>query len=168
MLILELERHMEIMKNIKFNRIFVIVMDSVGIGAADDASKYNDSNTNTFKNLSYSKKDFFIPTLDKLGIGCITDINNTSKNNIASFGKMKELSVGKDTLTGHWEMMGLEVKTPFPSFTDTGFPKQLIDELEKNNIAVSGVFASDGFVRERFFRNMKVLYYIVFDLSSIF
>lgn len=133
------------MKNMKFNRIFVIVMDSVGIGAADDASKYNDSNTNTFKNLSYSKKDFFIPTLDKLGIGCITDINNTSKNNIASFGKMKELSVGKDTLTGHWEMMGLEVKTPFPSFTDTGFPKQLIDELEKKtgykfigNCAASG------------------------------
>lgn len=135
------------MNNNKFNRVFVIVLDSLGVGASEDALKYGDFNTNTLKNLSYSKNDFSIPTLKQLGIGNLTDVNNTPKtdNNIASFGIMKELSVGKDTLTGHWEMMGLKVDTPFPAFTDTGFPKELVDELEKQtghkfigNIAASG------------------------------
>ncbi len=135
------------MKNNKFKRIFVLVMDSLGVGASDDAYKYNDLNTNTLKHLSYSKKDFSIPTLSKLGIGNITDVNNVKPNpaHIASYGIMKELSVGKDTLTGHWEMMGLNVTTPFPAFTETGFPEELIDELRKQtghdfigNIAASG------------------------------
>lgn len=133
--------------NKKFKRIFVIVMDSLGVGASDDASKYNDEGTNTLKHLSYFKKDFSIPTLQKLGIGNITDVNNTefNENHLASYGVMKELSVGKDTLTGHWEMMGLKVDTPFPAFTDTGFPQELIDELKREtghdfigNIAASG------------------------------
>lgn len=133
--------------NNKFNRIFVIVMDSLGVGASDDAYKYNDEGTNTLKHLSYAKKDFNVPTLQKLGIGNITDVNNTkeNENHLASYGIMKELSVGKDTLTGHWEMMGLKVDTPFPAFTDTGFPQELLDELKKEtghdfigNIAASG------------------------------
>lgn len=131
----------------KFDRIFVIVLDSLGVGASQDACKYNDLGTNTLKHLSYSKTNFSIPTLQKLGIGNITDINNTPKNDnhLASYGILKELSVGKDTLTGHWEMMGIKVDTPFPAFTDTGFPKELIDELEKEtghkfigNISASG------------------------------
>lgn len=131
----------------KFKRIFVIVMDSLGVGEAKDAYKYKDCGTNTLKHLSYSKKDFFAPTLYKLGLGNITDVNNMPFNNspLASYGKMEEVSVGKDTLTGHWEMMGLKVDTPFPSFTDTGFPQELIEELEKQtghkfigNIAASG------------------------------
>ncbi len=132
---------------INFKRIFVIVLDSLGVGAALDAHKYNDLNTNTLKSLSYSKKDFSIPTLEKLGIGNITDVNNTkyNPNHLSSYGIMKEMSVGKDTLTGHWEMMGLKVDTPFPAFTDTGFPEDLIEELRKQtghdfigNIAASG------------------------------
>ena len=131
----------------QFNRIFVIVLDSLGVGESNDASKYGDLGTNTLKHLSYSKTNFSIPTLQKLGIGNITDVNNTEPTNniLASFGVMKELSVGKDTLTGHWEMMGLKVDTPFPAFTDTGFPKELVDELEKQtghkfigNISASG------------------------------
>ena len=131
----------------KFKRVFVIVMDSLGVGAGDDAYKYNDEGTNTLKHLSYAKKDFSIPTLQKLGLGNITDVNNTefNENHLASYGVMKELSVGKDTLTGHWEMMGLKVDTAFPAFTDTGFPQELIDELKKQtghdfigNIAASG------------------------------
>lgn len=130
-----------------FKRIFVIVLDSLGIGAADDASKYGDLNTNTLKNLSFSKTDFSIPTLQKLGIGNITTVNNTDKTDkpLASYGFLKELSVGKDTLTGHWEMMGIKVETAFPSFTDTGFPNDLINELEQRtgykfigNCAASG------------------------------
>lgn len=125
----------------------MIVMDSLGVGAGDDAYKYNDEGTNTLKHLSYAKEDFSIPTLQKLGLGNITDVNNTkfNKNHLASYGVMKELSVGKDTLTGHWEMMGLKVDTAFPAFTDTGFPQELINELKKQtghdfigNIAASG------------------------------
>lgn len=137
---------MENNKN-KFKRIFVIVADSLGVGASEDAINYNDEGSNTLKHLSYAKKDFFVPSLYKLGIGNITDVNNTpfNENHIGSYGIMKELSVGKDTLTGHWEMMGLKVDTPFPAFTETGFPQELIDELKKQtghdfigNIAASG------------------------------
>lgn len=131
----------------KFKRIFVIVADSVGIGALDDAHLYGDEGSNTLKHLSYAKKDFTIPVLERLGIGYLTDINNVNKVEypLASYGKMKELSVGKDTLTGHFEIMGLKVDTPFPAFTETGFPTELINLLEEKtghkfigNIAASG------------------------------
>ena len=131
----------------KFKRVFVIVADSVGVGELPDSDKYGDLGTNTLKHLSYFKKDFNIPTLTSLGIGNITDVNNAKPTNkpLASFGKMREVSVGKDTLTGHWEIMGLEVKKKFPSFTDNGFPKELVDELERRtghkfigNISASG------------------------------
>lgn len=117
----------------KYKRIFVIVTDSLGIGELPDSELYGDKGTNTFKHLSYSKPDFSIKTMQEMGVGNICDINNTppTKSPIASTGIMRELSKGKDTLTGHWEMMGLEVKTRFPSFTDTGFPKELVDELER-------------------------------------
>ena len=107
----------------KFKRIFVIVTDSLGVGELPDSELYGDKGVNTLKHLSYSKSNFFIPTLSKLGIGNITDVNNTPKNThpLASYGKMGELSVGKDTLTGHWEIMGVKVNKKFPSFTDNGF-----------------------------------------------
>lgn len=131
----------------KFKRIFLIVTDSLGCGEASDAYKYNDQGANTIKHLSYSLDDFKIKNLEKMGIGNITDINNTPKviNPIASYGKMKEISVGKDTLTGHWELMGLKVENPFPSFTESGFPKDLIDEIEKaTNRKVIGNIAASG------------------------
>lgn len=133
------------MKNYK--RIFVIVTDSLGVGGAKDSELYGDSGTNTLSHLSYAKEDFSIPTLAKLGIGNITDVNNTPANNhpLASFGRMEEVSVGKDTLTGHWEIMGLKVDKKFPSFTDNGFPQELIEKLEQEtnhkfigNISASG------------------------------
>ena len=131
----------------KFKRIFVIVADSLGVGALPDAKKYGDEGWNKLKHLSYKKSDFKVPTLEKFGLGNITDVNNTEvvSKPLASFGKMKEVSAGKDTLTGHWEIMGLEVKKSFPAFTDTGFPKELIEELERRtnhkfigNISASG------------------------------
>ena len=133
--------------NNNFKRIFCIVIDSVGCGELEDSYKYGDNGTNTLKHLSYSKKDFNIPTLKKLGIGNITDINNTEPQEkpLASFGKCKEISVGKDTLTGHFEIMGLKVTKSFPSFTENGFSKELIEKLEKEsghkfigNISASG------------------------------
>ncbi len=131
----------------KYKRIFVIVADSLGVGEAKDAAKYGDEGSNTLKHLSYSKIDFSIPNLQRMGIGNITEVYNTPKtdNPIASFGRMEEISAGKDTLTGHWEIMGLEVLTPFPAFTDTGFPQELIKKLEEGtgrkvigNISASG------------------------------
>lgn len=117
----------------KFKRIFVIVIDSVGAGAALDAKDYGDEGTNTLKHASFGKADFSIPNLYKLGIGNITLVNNTpaNPNALASFGVLKEISNGKDTLTGHWELMGLNVRDPFPTFTDTGFPDELIEEIKK-------------------------------------
>jgi len=131
----------------RFKRIFIIVADSLGIGALEDAELYNDVGANTFKHLSYAKKDFSIPTLEEMGVGHLTDINNTPPvtKPLASFGKMKEISVGKDTLTGHWELMGLHVKKSFPVFTENGFPRELIEKLENatghrfiGNYAASG------------------------------
>lgn len=130
-----------------YKRVFVIVTDSLGVGECSDSHLYGDKGVNTFKHLSYSKKDFSIPVLEKLGVGLITDINNCKKveNPLASYGKCHELSVGKDTLTGHFEIMGLHVTKSFPSFTDNGFPDELIKDLESKtghkfigNCAASG------------------------------
>ena len=131
----------------KFKRVFCIVIDSVGCGELEDSAKYGDAGVNTLTHTSYSKPNFNIPTLAKLGIGNITDVNNAEKteNPLASYGKCKEISVGKDTLTGHFEIMGLKVTKSFPSFTENGFPKELIETLEKEsghkfigNISASG------------------------------
>ncbi len=130
----------------KFKRIFVIVADSMGVGAAKDASSYNDTGANTFGHIAEGYSGFKIPTLEKLGIG------NICKNNVVKeveplgvVSKMEEISVGKDTLTGHFEIMGLKVTKPYPSFTDTGFPEELIKMLEDysgrkviGNISASG------------------------------
>ena len=128
-----------------YKRVFIIVADSLGIGALDDAAQYDDLGANTFKHLSYAKDDFSIPTLAKLGVGNLTDINNTPpiERPLASYGRMKEISVGKDTLTGHWELMGLQVQRNFPVFTATGFPPDLMAKLESGyqfigNCAASG------------------------------
>ena len=130
----------------KFKRIFVIVADSMGVGAAKDADVYNDAGANTFGHIAEGFKEFYIPTLEKLGIGHICETTNVKKEDpIGVVSKMEEISVGKDTLTGHFEIMGLKVTKPYPSFTDTGFPKELIDMLENysgrkviGNISASG------------------------------
>lgn len=131
----------------KFKRIFVIVTDSMGIGEAKDAAKFNDTGANTFKHIAEGMPTFNVPNLEALGIGNICENKMVKKvdNPKGVVAKLQEVSTGKDTLTGHFEMMGLKVTTPFPSFTDTGFPKELIDELEKysgrkmiGNVAESG------------------------------
>ncbi len=131
----------------KFKRIFVIVTDSLGIGEASDAIKYNDIGANTFKHIAEAKSKFNIPNLESLGIGniCLNNVVKKQDNPKGVVMRLKEVSNGKDTLTGHFEIMGLKVTEPFPSFTDTGFPKELINELEKysgrkmiGNIAASG------------------------------
>lgn len=116
----------------KFKRTFLIVMDSLGCGELPDAEKYGDKGANTIKHIS-EHFDLNIPNLEKLGYGNLTEIRNVPprEHTIGYYTKMKEASVGKDTMTGHWEIMGLLVKEPFRTFTDTGFPPALIQELEE-------------------------------------
>lgn len=117
----------------RYKRIFVIVVDSLGIGAMEDSDKYGDVGVNTFKHVAESADKLHIPNLMKLGIGNLVNLENVTpvEKTLGYYMKLNEKSCGKDTLTGHWEMMGLEVKTPFKTFTETGFPDELIEELEQ-------------------------------------
>ncbi|AJH00081.1 phosphopentomutase [Clostridium beijerinckii] len=117
----------------KYNRIFTIVIDSLGIGEMSDSKEYGDVNVDTLRHISESVNEFKIPNLQKLGLANLHPIKHVEavEKPLAHFMKMREASVGKDTMTGHWEMMGLKIETPFQTFTDTGFPQELLDELEK-------------------------------------
>ncbi len=116
----------------KFNRIFLIVLDSLGIGALPDAKQYGDSGANTFLNIAKKSGKMNIPTLEKMGIkNILPELKTTNLQSINTYtGRLAEKSLGKDTMTGHWEIVGLEVTEPFVTFTDTGFPSELICELE--------------------------------------
>ena len=117
----------------KYNRIFTIVIDSLGIGEMNDSKEYGDVNVDTLGHISESVESFNIPNLQKLGLANLHSIKHVDavEKPLAHFMKMREASVGKDTMTGHWEMMGLKIETPFQTFTDTGFPQELLDELTK-------------------------------------
>lgn len=117
----------------KYKRIFTIVIDSFGVGAMYNAKEYGDEGTNTFAHIDENMVPFIIPNLMKLGLGQIQKPVHAiiNENPIGYYGKMNELSVGKDTMTGHWEMMGLHITEPFITFTENGFPEELIHELEK-------------------------------------
>ncbi len=115
----------------RFKRIFVIVMDSLAIGQAADAHLYGDEGADTFGNIA-KNYHLHIPNLQKLGISNLHPLKGVQKvgNPLGYYSVLHESSVGKDTLTGHWELMGLHVDTPFVVFTDTGFPKELMEELK--------------------------------------
>lgn len=117
----------------KYQRIFVIVVDSLGAGAAQDAADYGDAGADTLGHISQSVDTFRIPNLEKLGIGNLHPMRQIppAEHPLAYYTKMNEISKGKDTMTGHWEIMGLKTEKPFITFTETGFPKELIEELEK-------------------------------------
>lgn len=117
----------------KYKRIFVIVLDSLGIGYMEDAEKYNDKGSNTLIHIADTVGKLNIPNLNKLGINDLGPIKGCERVNHPNsyVFKAKEQSNGKDTMTGHWEMMGIYTTKPFMTFTDTGFPKELIDELEE-------------------------------------
>ncbi len=117
----------------RFKRVFLIVVDSLGVGAMDDSPKFGDVGVNTLGHISASVDSFEIPNLQKLGMSNLTPLKQVPENNnpLGYYGKLKEKSLGKDTMTGHWELMGLEITTPFKTFTDNGFPPELIKELEE-------------------------------------
>lgn len=132
----------------KFKRIFVIVMDSVGIGSEPDAKLFGDEGSNTLVHTSIACKGLKIPTLNKLGLHDLdNNILGTTKveHPLSYVTRLREKSNGKDTMTGHWEMMGVYTTKPFKTFTDTGFPKELIDELEeKTGHKIIGNYAASG------------------------
>lgn len=115
----------------KYKRIFLIVLDSVGAGESPDAKQYGDEGSNTLKSISKSPK-FRINALKKLGLLNIDGIGIPGKedNVIGKFGKLTEQSKGKDTTTGHWEMSGIISRTPFPTYPN-GFPEEIIREFEE-------------------------------------
>lgn len=116
----------------KYKRIFTIVLDSLGIGAMKDSEKFGDIGVDTLGNIAKSVSSLNIPNLQKLGLANLHPIKNVNavEKPLGYFAALNETSVGKDTMTGHWEMTGLNIQKPFQTFTDTGFPKELIDELE--------------------------------------
>ena len=115
----------------KAKRVFLIVLDSVGIGNARDAADFGDAGANTMKRISTSEK-FDATNLIKLGLGNIDGVDylGRNENHTALVARLSELSRGKDTTTGHWEMMGIISEKPMPTYPD-GFPKELLDEFSK-------------------------------------
>ena len=131
----------------KFKRVFLIVCDSMGIGHAKDASVYHDENANTIGHICKEKGGLAVPNMEKLGLGNLGDFKGIKKvdNPLGYALRLNEVSSGKDTMTGHWEMMGLKTTQPFITFTETGFPDEFIQLFEEKtgrkcvgNIACSG------------------------------
>ena len=114
-----------------YKRVFLIVMDSVGIGEAPDAEKFGDKGSHTLGHIGERMNGLNMPNMGKLGLSNIEEIKGIApaEKPLAFYTKMEEASNGKDTMTGHWEIMGLNIQTPFQVFPD-GFPDELISELE--------------------------------------
>ncbi len=116
----------------RFKRIFVVVMDSFGAGDAPDAAEYGDKGADTMGHIA-ERVVLRIPHLQRLGLANLHPLKGVdpAEHPMGYYTRLREKSVGKDTMTGHWEMMGLYTQKPFITFTDTGFPPELIRELEK-------------------------------------
>ncbi len=116
-----------------YKRVFLVVMDSVGCGTAPLSHQYGDEGANTIKHISEATNGINLPNLKKLGYGNLTEIKGVEpvENPLGYYFKADELSTGKDTMTGHFEMVGIHTTKPFMTFTDTGFPQDLIDLLEE-------------------------------------
>ncbi len=128
-----------------FSRIIVIVLDSVGVGALRDADVYGDEGSNTLGNIA-RQVPLRVPTLRSLGLGRIVDLGSPPgfEPPMGAVGRMAELSKGKDSVTGHWEMMGIVLDRPFPVFPD-GFPQELIDAFEQRiGRGTLGNYAASG------------------------
>ena len=117
----------------RFKRVFVIVLDSLGIGPMADSARFDDAGADTLGHISETVEHLDIPNLQRLGLANLKALKQVkpAEHPEGYFMAMNEVSNGKDTMTGHWEMMGIRTDKPFITFTEHGFPKELIDELEK-------------------------------------
>lgn len=117
----------------KFKRIFLIVIDSLGIGAMKDAADYGDAGADTLGHIDRTVKELKLPAMERLGLGNLCTLSHVASSDhpLGYYARLNEASLGKDTMTGHWEMMGLHITKPFKTFTEHGFPPELIHELEE-------------------------------------
>ncbi|MGD8778990.1 MAG: phosphopentomutase [Ignavibacteria bacterium] len=152
----------------------LIILDGVGIGALPDAGNYGDTGANTLGNISRKVKNFSLPNLEKLGLGNIDEIIGIKKinNPLASYGKMIEVSKGKDSTTGHWEIGGIKVELEFPYYPD-GFPEELVDLfIQKTGVkGVLGNMPASGteIIKELGEEHLKTGYPIIYtSADSVF
>lgn len=117
----------------KYKRIFTIVLDSLGIGEMEDSKEYGDVGVNTLGHIAEYTEKLHIPNLQKLGIANLCSLSGLPSVEfpMGVCARLNERSLGKDTMTGHWEFMGIYTDKPFQTFTDTGFPQELIEELSR-------------------------------------
>ena len=150
----------------KFKRVFTIVVDSLGIGALPDSPKFGDVGVDTFGHIA-EKMDLNIPNLQKLGMANLKELRGIApvEQPLGYYCAMNEASNGKDTMTGHWEMMGIHTTKPFVTFTDTGFPKELIDALEKEfgkevigNKSASGTEILEELAEQEIYEDKVIVY----------
>lgn len=151
----------------KYKRIFVVVLDSLGIGAVEDSPEYGDVGVDTLGHIAREVPGLKIQNLKKLGMVNLHPLEGMepAEHPLGRYMRLKERSRGKDTMTGHWEMMGLLVTTPFQTFTSHGFPKELIDELEKRtgrkiigNKSASGTEILDELAEEEIREGHLIVY----------
>lgn len=151
----------------KYKRIFVVVLDSLGIGAVEDSPEYGDVGVDTLGHIAREVPGLKIPNLKKLGMVNLHPLEGMepAEHPLGRYMRLKERSCGKDTMTGHWEMMGLLVTTPFQTFTSHGFPKELIGELEKRtgrkiigNKSASGTEILDELAEEEIREGHLIVY----------
>lgn len=151
----------------KYKRIFTIVIDSLGAGALPDAANYGDEGTDTLGHISQFRDEFLIPNLQKLGLANLHPLKQVEavEKPLGYYSYLNEASTGKDTMTGHWEMMGLHITTPFKTFTETGFPKELLDELSARtgreiigNKSASGTEILDELAEEEIATGHMIVY----------
>ncbi len=150
-----------------WKRVFVIVIDSLGIGGAADAGDYGDAGADTLGHIADHVDHFQIPNLQKLGLVNLHPVRQVApvQQPLGYFARLNERSRGKDTMTGHWEMMGLKTEKPFITFTDTGFPPELIAELERRtghkiigNKSASGTEILEELAEEEIAKGHMIVY----------
>ncbi|MGN1156359.1 MAG: phosphopentomutase, partial [Agathobacter sp.] len=151
----------------KYKRIFTIVIDSMGIGAMPDSEKFGDVGVDTLGHIAGTVDSFRIPNLRKLGLANLKKLDKVAavEKPLGYYCAMKEASNGKDTMTGHWEMMGIHTTQPFVTFTETGFPKELIEELEKRfgkkiigNKSASGTEILEELAEQEIYEDKVIVY----------
>ena len=151
----------------RFKRVFTIVLDSMGIGAMSDSEKFGDIGVDTLGHISQTVDEFTIPNLRRLGIANLKQLKQVTpiEQPLGYYTALNEKSNGKDTMTGHWEMMGIYTTKPFITFTENGFPDELIEELEKRfgrkiigNKAASGTVILDELAMQEINENKVIVY----------
>ena len=154
-------------KHKTYKRVFVIVLDSLGVGRMADSDQFGDYDVDTLGHIAARAEHLIIPNLQRWGMANLHPLKGITpaERPLAYYTKLNERSAGKDTMTGHWEMMGLQTTKPFITFTETGFPRELIDELEKRtghrvigNKAASGTEILDELGEEEIRTGNMIVY----------